>query len=164
MATSVPLCKPVPVTQRSTIRTDPLIYSYTRKLLEAFAPPTSFRSPKGDVMLAPIVFSLMFTQYTEKPSVPICSVTLVRHDTMMRITGMLKGEPGQSGWFSMDTLSRSGSSRSLSRQSGTFQLDADGEATLAESIINASKESSVIVEITGESDETHESFECRANT
>tara|TARA_R100000322_G_scaffold78680_2_gene49395 strand:+ start:1560 stop:1793 length:234 start_codon:yes stop_codon:yes gene_type:complete len=77
---------------------------------------------------------------------------------------MIKGEPGQSGWYQMDTLSRSGSSKSVSRQSGKFHIDADGEVALGQSMIGASVGTAVAVEIIGKSDQAHESFDCRVDT
>ncbi|MFG6507882.1 curli-like amyloid fiber formation chaperone CsgH [Sulfitobacter sp. S45] len=114
-------------------------------------------------MLGPVILSLVPLQ-VESSTALDCAISLVRHDNTIEVTGILKGKPGQSGWYSMDTLSRSGSSKSLSRQSGKFHIDADGEVILGRSMVGISVGTTMAVEIVGESEQTQESFDCRAHT
>lgn len=115
-------------------------------------------------MLGSAVFSLMLIQGVESSPALACTVNLVREDDMILITGLLKGEPGRSGWYHMDTLSQSDSNKSVSRQSGNFYIGVDGEVILGQSMIGTSVGTAVTVKIVGGSDQENESFDCQVDT
>lgn len=115
-------------------------------------------------MLGSTIFSLLLIESAANSPTLACTVNLVRHDDMILITGLLKGQPGRSGWYNMDTLSQSGSNKSISRQSGEFYIDADGEVILGQSMLGASAGTAVTIKIEGASDQGNESFDCQVNT
>lgn len=114
-------------------------------------------------MLGVVILSLMATQSTAHLPSLSCKVQFVNSGQLVQITGVLQSVEDQSGRFRMSILSQSGSSTSLSQQSGKFQVDAAGEIVLGRSTISNSVGSTVAVKISGESDQTQEVFDCRAD-
>lgn len=115
-------------------------------------------------MLVPVILSLVPILTAGATPALECTISLQQHNAGVQITALLKGEPEEEGWFTMETSAQTGSSRSHSRQSGKFKISAGGEAVLGQGAVGRLEGTIVVVKVSGKSALTHESFACSANT